>query len=215
MKVRAPRVVIPLLGGVLLGGVLLGACTIAASGPVASCPVASGPVRAPRPGILGCVESRELRQYVLALDAHRRQARAAALAALGATPEERRGVFRAPVGLALGAQEEADGKRYAVAAEIAPHFEPVAQLAKQGPVLRRIDERPRAHAVDVLVCGIERCSRAGAGQRVEARPLVIELAHGERWGGSLELSYDYWWARVRYPRRETCPPHDEAPASID
>jgi hypothetical protein len=71
-------------------------------------------------------------------------------------------------------------------------------------VLRRIDERPRAHPVDVLVCGLERCTRPTRGQRVAARPLVVELAPAESWGGSVELAYDYWWARVRYDRREAC-----------
>ncbi|HTV21651.1 MAG TPA: hypothetical protein VMG12_23340 [Polyangiaceae bacterium] len=167
---------------------------------------ATSPVPVPRPGILGCVESRELKEYVLALDAQRREARQTALDALGSTAEIRRGALGEAGAVALDQSYEADGQRFAVAAELAPQFEPSVTLAKQGPVLRRIDERARAHAVDVLVCGLERCARPRAGQRVEARPLVIALAPGETWGGALELGYDYWWARVRYNRREACPP---------
>jgi hypothetical protein len=186
-----------------LASVVLGACAAALG-------VSRGPVPEPRPGILGCVESRELADYVHALDAHRAEARRASLTALGATAEDRRGVFGAAGAAALDQSYEADGKRFAVAAQLAPHFEPRAALAKQGPVLRRIDERPRAHPVDVLVCGLERCARPRSGQRVEALPLVVELGPGERWGGALELAYDYWWARVRYDRRETCPPPRQA-----
>jgi len=166
---------------------------------------ASSPVPAPRPGILGCVESRELKDYVLALEARRRDARRAALVALGSSAEDRRGAFGVTGAVALGDSYEVEGKRFAVVAELAAHFEPRVNLAKQGPVLRRIDERPRAHPVDVLACGLERCASPRTGQRVEARPLVVELAPGESWGGSLDLSYDYWWARVRYHRREACP----------
>jgi hypothetical protein len=197
-----------------LASVLLGACAAAsgsasalnAAAPVAPAHPAAGgsAVPPPRPGILGCVESRELKDYVLALDAQREQARRAALVALGATRDNRRGVFGTAGAAALDESYEAHGKRFAVAAELAPHFEPRVALAKQGPVLRRIAERPRAHAVDVLVCGIERCASPGARPRVAVRPLLVELAPGERWGGSLELAYDYWWARVRYDRHETC-----------
>jgi hypothetical protein len=199
---RASHVVIPALASALVG-----ACAAAsggASAPNAGREAPSSPVPPPRPGILGCVESRELKDYVLALGAQRERARRAALAALDATPDDRRGVFGAAGVAPLGQSYEADGKRLAVAAELAPHFEPRAALAKQGPVLRRIDERPRAHAVDVLVCGLERCAVPGTKPRVAVRPLLVELAPGESWGGSLELAYDYWWARVRYDRHETC-----------
>ena len=187
-----------------------GSSRVASTSDPSSSDAASSPVPPPCSGILGCVESRELKEYVLALDARRQEARRAALAALGSTSEIRRGAFAAAGGVALDQSYEADGKHFAVAAELAPHFEPSVALAKQGRVLRRIDERPRAHAVDVLACGLERCAPRSRGQRSEARPLVIELAPDESWGGPLELGYDYWWARVRYPRRESCP---QAPSS--
>jgi hypothetical protein len=203
MEMRALQFILPTLASVLVG-----ACSTAshvANAPAASTGAAANSlVPAPRPSILGCVESRELKDYVRALDAQREQSRRAALAAVGATPVERRGLFGAAGAAALDQSYEAGGKRFAVAAELAPHFEPRAALAKQGPLLRRIDERPRAHAVDVLVCGVERCPQPRAGQRVAPRPVVVELAPGESWGGSLELANDNWWARVRYDRREAC-----------
>jgi len=183
---------------------LLVACVGASSAANRGDSAANSPVPAPRPGVLGCVESRELKDFVLALDARRQASRRAALDALGSAPEERRGAFAVAGAAALDQSYEADGKRFAVAAELAPQFEPRVSLAKQGLVLRRIDERPRAHAVDVLACGLERCRRSSSGARIEARPLVIELASGESWGGPLALAYDYWWARVRYDRREPC-----------
>lgn len=157
--------------------------------------------------MLGCVESRELKDYVLALEAHRREAQGAALAALRASSEERPGVFGEPgVSGRLDHTFEAGGKRFAVAAQQSPLFEPRVNLARQGSVVRRLDERPRAHAVDVLACGVRRCPEPRASARVEARPLLVELSPGETWGGALELVYDYWWAAVRYDRREACEP---------
>jgi hypothetical protein len=198
---------------VALAGGLLGACartsgvasTEARAASSTAGRAAESPVQAPRPGILGCVESRELKEYVLSLDAHRQQARRAALAAFGATRDERRGVFGSSGAASLDQSYEAGGQRFAVAAELASHFEPRVSLARQGSVLHRIDERPRAHAVDVLACGLERCTPPVSGPRVAARPVVIELASGESWGGALRVTYDYWWARVRYDQRETCP----------
>jgi hypothetical protein len=166
---------------------------------------ASAPVPPPHPSVTGCVESRELLEYVLALDAHRRQARRAALAALGASDEERQGSFGEGAGPArLGASFEANGLRFAVAAELALQFDPVVTLARQGTRLRRIDERPRAHGVAVLVCGVQRCPRKVRSGRSLVRPLVIELLPGETWGEPLELRYDYWWANVSYDRSEPC-----------
>lgn len=212
MKMRAFDVIFPTLASALLAACAAASGNAGAPGAVAASVPAgreatSNSVPLPHPGILGCVESRELKDFVLALEAQREQARRAALAALGAAPDDRRGVFGTAG--ALDQSYEADGKRFAVAAELAPNSEPRAALAKLGPVLHRIDERPRAHAVDVLVCGLERCAAPGTAARVAVRPLLVELAPGESWGGSLELAYDYWWARVRYDRHEACPEHDE------
>jgi hypothetical protein len=171
--------------------------------------VARAPVAPPRPSITGCVESRELKAYVLALDAHRRDARRAALDALGATDEERRGAFGgAGAPDQLDATFDANGRRFAVAAQLAPGFEPEATLARQGGRLRRLDERPRAHPAPVRVCGVQRCNdeQRARPDRAAARPLVIELGPNETWGEPLELRYDYWWASVSYDRAEPCAP---------
>jgi hypothetical protein len=173
---------------------------------------ASAPIAPPRPSITGCVESRELKEYVRALDAQRRDARRAALAALGATDEERQGVFGKPSGPdRLDATFDAGGRRFAVAAQLAPGSEPRTTLARQGARLRRIDERPRAHPSSVRVCGVQRCSSGQGGRRdterpPAVRPLLIELGPGEAWGEPLELRYDYWWASVSYDRAEPCEP---------
>lgn len=198
------------VGALAAASSLVVACAGASGAPASagmpgSSSTPSSPVAAPRPGILGCVESRELKDYVLALDARRQAARREALEASGSMLEERRGAFGAAGPLALDESYEVEGRRFVVAAERVPHAEPRVALARQGSLLRRIDERPRAHAVDVLVCGVERCARPGSGERVAVRPLVVELMPGESWAGSLELVYDYWWARVRYDEREACP----------
>jgi len=183
-------------------------CARASAEPPAAPPVAgaasAAPVRAPRAGITGCVESRELKAYVLALEARRLETRRAALAALGATDEERRGVFGDAGASELGKTFEANGRRYAIAAQLALHFEPKVTLARQGTLLRRITERPRAHPTPVLACGVQRCPREARSGPEPARPLLIELEPAEAWGDALELGYDYWWADVRYDRAEPC-----------
>ena len=108
----------------------------------------------------------------------------------------------------LDTLEEAAGRRRVVAAWLAPEFAPAATLARQGTLLYRLEERPRAHAVDLLVCGVARCPpppRTGAPPPSNARPLWVELSPDERWGNALGVSYDYWWARVRYDRSAACP----------
>jgi hypothetical protein len=183
------------------------------------------PVPPPRASITGCVESRELKAHVLALEAHRTKARRAALAALGASDEPRAGRFGAPDELArVGSTFEANGKRWAVAAHLAGPFEPRTTLAKQivpeGALLRPIAERPRAHPVGVVSCGVQRCASKPAEPcppapgtpaapcrpraTSPARPLMIELGPNETWGAPLELAYDYWWANVSYEEVEPC-----------
>jgi hypothetical protein len=163
----------------------------------------------PEPSITGCVESRELKAYVLGLDAEREAARRAALAALGAAPELRRGTLGDAAAPPLDETWQVDGKRYAVVGALAPGFVPTAPLAQRGGELFRLDERPRAHAVALTVCGVQRCPRRSAAQpRVAPRPLLIELGAGERFAGALPVAYDYWWADVRYDRAETCAASD-------
>jgi hypothetical protein len=169
------------------------------------------PVRPPGPGISGCVESPELKGYVQALEAHRRSARSAALGALGVRGEERRGVFAAAgTANALGEIHESAGQRFGVVAHVAPPFEPKALLAKQGSSLHRIDERPRAHPVPVLVCGTPACrvpsrDRTRPVRSVPARPVLVPLEPGETLGDALLVSYDFWWAQVSYDRKAECP----------
>lgn len=166
------------------------------------------PVPPPAVTVTGCVESRELKTYVLALEAERAEARARALRALGATAEQRRGRWAEP-GLAAPLDEVVSQgeRRFAVVAELAAGFEPVASLARSGQELRRIDERPRAHPVHVLSCSERRCPRPPAAPpaRGEPRPLLVELAPGESLGAPLALAYDYWWASVEHASSERCP----------
>jgi hypothetical protein len=165
------------------------------------------PVAMPHPSVTGCVESGELSHFVEALDAHRQSAQRAALAGLGAEREERRGAFGAvEAAPALDSTLDTGGRRLAVVAKYASHFEPVVTLAKTGRQLHRIDERPRAHAVPVLVCGVEHCPRpaAPASAPEPVLPVLVELAPGEELGAALGVAYDYWWADVSYDRVERC-----------
>jgi hypothetical protein len=183
---------------------LVASCSGPSTPGAASPQMPSAPVPTPGPGISGCVESRELKGFVLALDSHRQASRQAALAGLGASPAERRGVFAEPGEKRLGDTYESGGKRYGVIAHMAPHFEPVVAVAQVGSRLRRIDERPSAHPVPIIACGVNACP-AARGASVAARPVAIELAEGEELGDALAVSYEFWFARVSYDRRRECP----------
>jgi hypothetical protein len=168
-----------------------------------------GAPTAPRPSITGCVESAELKRYVLALDAQRSEARRSALAALGATAEVRAAELASgATTLGLDHTFEAGGKRWVVAAQVAPGFAPEARLASVGNLIHRIEERPRAFATPLLACGVRRClpSQHTRSAPLAVRSVLIELQPGERWAGPLVVSYDYWWADVSYDRVETCAP---------
>jgi hypothetical protein len=206
--VRALRIISSTLAPAAWGS-LLGLVFACQPSPPAAPPAGSGaPVPPPRPSITGCVESPELKRYVLALDAHRREARQAALAALGATSEVRAGTFASTGSAAeLESELESGGKRFVVAAQVATERAPEATLARVGAVSYRIDERPKGHATPVLVCGVRRCAApANTPSPPPARAVLIELSPAERWGGTLALEYDFWWADVRYDRAEACPP---------
>ncbi len=196
------------LAASLLAGFASAACqpslsvTVPATVPA---PSAVAPVPPPRPSITGCVESTELKRYVLALEQQRREARAEALAALGASSERRAGA-EGPAQAELGTLLDISGKRYVVAAQVAAPFALEAALARIGVSLYRLEERPRAHPTPVLVCGVQRCAAPASAPNaaVPARPVLVELQAGEQWGGSLELGYDFWWADVRYDGSQRC-----------
>jgi hypothetical protein len=149
---------------------------------------------------------------VLALEAHRKRARREALEALGAIDEERSGRFGpAEEPDRSGSTFEANGRRFAIVEHLARGFEARTTLAKQaaqqGALLRPIAERPRAHPVSVVACGVQRCASKKRGHphpRSPVLPLIIELGPNETWGAPLELAYDYWWAKVSYDRAEPC-----------
>jgi hypothetical protein len=201
----------------LLSGLWLGGCAPSAPPSAASSLAEQAPVAPPIRSVSGCVESRELAAYVRALDAHRVEARTRALAALAARPEQRRGSFAQPgASLMLDQLQTRGERRFAVVGMLALGFEPVADLARQGQVLRRIDERPRAHRAPVLSCSERRCPRARpAGARSPVRPLLVELLPEEQLGEPLRLDYDYWRADVSYASAERCvePPPASSAAS--
>jgi hypothetical protein len=162
------------------------------------------PVAAPVPGVPGCIESEVLKAYVLALQAEHRKARAEALKALGAMEEERTARFAEPgEPSALDRIIERDAAQFAVVAQIAGPLPPTASVALLGRSLRRIEERPRAHAVPLLVCGTNACPSASPEQ-VPVRPLLVQLRRGETFGPALTLSYDFWWPRVTYSQNQGC-----------
>ncbi|HVZ34257.1 MAG TPA: hypothetical protein VG963_17640, partial [Polyangiaceae bacterium] len=112
------------------------------------------PVEPPEPGLPGCIESEPLQSYVRALAKARASERARALRALGATSEERPARFAEPgEATELDQMSERGKQRSLVVAQIAGGAPTHVALAKLGHVVRRIAERPRAHPVQLLVCG--------------------------------------------------------------
>lgn len=162
----------------------------------------------PTAGVDGCVESEELKGFVAALEARRVAARDAALAALGARREVRRGRFAdaASEPVRLGEVFEVEGQRFAVVAEYTRESEPAVALALQGTQVRRLEERSRAHGVQVLACGVTPCGAGrGGAKRRPVHAVVVELGAEEVLGEVLVVAYDYWWAQVSQIERERCP----------
>jgi hypothetical protein len=192
----------------LLFGCVVGFGCARAAAPASSAPAeGSPPVRAPGPGASGCVESRELKEYVSALEAERQRARAAALAAQGVTAREVPSEYSPPAeGQRVGDTYERAGRRFAVVAQLASAAAPPIALAAQGNTLRPIAERGRAHPVPLLVCGTNSCPSATPPALPPVRAVGVELAAGQELGPSLALSYDYWWVQVSYDRRRNCSP---------
>jgi hypothetical protein len=164
------------------------------------------PVAPPAPGLPGCLESEVLKSYVLALQADHRKARAAALQQVGAREDERPARFAGPgEPSALDQISERDGVRFAVVAQIAGALPPTATVATLGSSVHRIEERPRAHAVSLFVCGTSACPNASLEQ-ARVAPLLVPLRSGETLGPPLTLSYDFWWPRVTYSQARRCAP---------
>jgi hypothetical protein len=181
----------------------------ARNSPEANAPegAASSPVAPPEVGVDACVESQELKAFVSSLEARRGEARDAALAALGARREVRRGTFlEAPAARKLGEVFEQGGKRLVVIAEYPRESQPTVALAVHGHDVRRLEERPRAHAVPVQACGVTPCRQPQ--QSVPPRrvlPVAVELGAGETLGQVLVVTYDYWWAQVSQAQHAPCP----------
>jgi hypothetical protein len=135
----------------------------------------------------------------------RAQERARALRALAATSEERAARFAEPGEAALlDHTSTRGGQRVLVVAQMAGRAPSHVEVAKLGQSVRRIDERPRAHPVLLLVCGTSSCSSA-SHERAPTRPVVVELGADEAPGPALLLGYDYWWANVKYRASRRCP----------
>jgi hypothetical protein len=185
---------------------VLGLCCAgaAAQGSSSQSPVA--PLAPPGPGAAGCVESPELKRFVLALEGERSKARAQALAQLGVVEQARLSRFVEPPAAPSEGTSESDGQRWAVVAQLATHTPPLIPLGRRGQVLHRIEERPRAHPIALRVCGGPACLPRVSPSLPPVRAVAVALGTGEQLGAPLLLSYDYWWAQVSYDRPHRCAP---------
>ena len=175
--------------------------------PRAESDAAPPPVPVPARGGSGCVESRALKGFVLALESQRQRARAAAILELGVTERAAASEFAAlEPSPDVGQMYTREGKRFAVVARLASVVPPVLPFGVQGNQLRALEERPQAHAVPIFVCGENSCPGAPPATLPAVRALGVELGPGEVLGAPLRFSYDYWWAQVSYDRRRACPP---------
>jgi hypothetical protein len=109
------------------------------------------------------------------------------------------------MGVESAAHSPSGELRSVVVAHLAVENPPPVTLARDGHVLRAVEERPRAHPVALHVCGVQPCAPARGLPRRPVRPLGIDLAPGEALGEPLQVSYDYWWASVTYSERRSCP----------
>lgn len=164
------------------------------------------PIEPPGPGASGCVESAELRAFVLALEAQRAQARARALAQLGVVERLRPSRFVASPALQGARVHESEGQRFALVAQLATSTPPLVPLAQREQLLQPIDERPRPHPIPVVACGMNACPSPVQPVLPPVRALAVVLVAGEQLGPPLRLSYDYWWAQVSFDRARSCAP---------
>jgi hypothetical protein len=141
----------------------------------------------PGPGAAGCVESRELKEFVLGVVERPRTSR----------------FVEQPVAPSEG-MYASDGQRWAVVAQLATSTPPLVPLGQRGQVLHRIEERPRAHPIALRVCGGPACPPSVSPSLPPVRAVAVALAPGEQLGAPLQLSYDYWWAQVSYDRAHRC-----------
>jgi hypothetical protein len=192
-------------------GLLALGCTVRAAAPPAAVAGPPPPVAAPVVGSSGCVESRELKAFVAALEAHRQRARAGALAAQGWQVAEHPSVFQdEPAELVAGQTLEWNGQRFGMIGKLAVAVPPRVPLVQLGQRLHPLDERPVSHPVAVRVCGVKACP----AQRPLALParhwVAVPLASRLELGAPLALTYEFWWAQVSYDRERICPASDSA-----
>jgi hypothetical protein len=205
LEQRRPSILRPLCRRLvwLVLSALVSGCARAASS--ASSPwQPAPPLVVPGPGASGCVESRELKDFVLGLERARSKARAQALAQLGVVERPRQSRFAEQPAVPSDGTYERDGQRFAVVAQLATSTPPLVPLAQREQLLHRIDERPRAHPIALRVCGVNACPPPVSPTLPPVRALVVALAAGEQLGPPLPLSYDYWWAQVSYDRARSC-----------
>lgn len=163
------------------------------------------PIEPPGPGASGCVESADLKAFVLALEAQRAEARARALAQLGVVERPRAGRFVEPPAAPGTGVHEPAGRRLVVVAHLATRTPPLVPLAQREQLLQLLDERPRSHPLPVRACGVNPCAPPVPPLLPPVRAVAVALAPGEELGPPLQLSYDYWWAQVSYDRARRCP----------
>ncbi len=161
------------------------------------------PVPVPSPRERGCVESEDLKPFVVELGQERERARERALAAQGGQWVLRRGSY-STAAPALDETVELEGARWVTVGHRPGTGSAMQRLARVGRVLYRIVERAAGHPVQLTSCGVRGCSRARAPLPPKARPRMVELREGEVWGGPLELEYDYWWADVTPRGQRDC-----------
>ena len=191
---------------------LAGACTARLAEPAPATPAPAEPpppVPAPLPGGSGCVESRELKAFVLALEADRQRARSAALTAtltpLGAQAVEHPSIFQDGLpDLHVGQTYEYNGQRYGAIAQLATTAPPRVPLVQRGNTQHPLDERPRPHPVPLLVCGGPACPSSQPPSLPPRRWIAVPFAASWELGPPLPLSYDFWWAQVSYDRAHEC-----------
>ncbi|MEY2932024.1 MAG: hypothetical protein RL033_2773 [Pseudomonadota bacterium] len=206
-KLRGPALVVLLRSRCVSASLsALGASCASATATVSSSQQPTAPLAPPGPGAAGCVESRELKEFVLALDGARSRALAQALAQLGVVERPRPSRFVEPPGAPSDGTYESEGQRLAVVAQLATSSPPLVPLGQRGQVLHRIEERPRPHPIALRACGGPACPARVSPSLPPVRAVAVALAPGEQFGAPLQLDYDYWWAQVSYDRAHRCAP---------
>ncbi len=161
------------------------------------------PIAPPAANAEGCISPEQLSSYSEALAQHAERTRLDFIHEHGLQLVEREGFFLSSEAEPKDDEYEVNGQRFAVVAYMDATEKPLAQLVGANASLQVIEDRSRAHQVQLRVCGVNPCAY-GRGARPQVLHLAIRLGPKEHMGEPFVLDYDHWWVFADYTQYRQC-----------